>query len=306
MGDTVQKPGGDAAIVRIHRTNNAIAVKCDVTPRYVQADPFVGGQQAVAEVWRNITAVGALPLAITDNLNFGNPQKPEIMGQFVLAVRGIGEACRALDFPVVSGNVSLYNETNGQAILPTPAIGGVGLMQDVTKHASAPFKAAGEAIIVIGDTRGHLGQSIYVREIHGREEGAVPALDLKVERRNGDFVRGLISSGHVTTVHDASDGGLAVTIAEMAMSSGIGATVTAPKAASRTGFWFGEDQARYVLAVPAVEVERLLSDAKLAGVPAFKLGETGGTTLTFDSEAAVSVAALRAANEEWLPKLMAS
>jgi len=306
MGDTVQKPGGDAAIVRIHRTNKAIAVKCDVTPRYVQADPFLGGQQAVAEVWRNITAVGALPLAITDNLNFGNPQKPEIMGQFVMAVRGIGEACRALDFPVVSGNVSLYNETNGQAILPTPAIGGVGLMKDVTKHASVPFKASGETLIVIGDTRGHLGQSIYVREILGREEGPAPAVDLKVERRNGEFVRGLITSGRVTTVHDASDGGLAVAIAEMAMSSGIGATVTTPKTSSRTGFWFGEDQARYVLAVPAPEAERLLSEAKLAGVPAHKLGETGGAALVFDGEPAVSVAGLKAAHEEWLPKLMAS
>jgi phosphoribosylformylglycinamidine synthase len=306
MGDTVQKPGGDAAIVRIHRTNKAIAVKCDVTPRYVQADPFLGGQQAVAEVWRNITAVGALPLAITDNLNFGNPQKPEIMGQFVMAVRGIGEACRALDFPVVSGNVSLYNETNGQAILPTPAIGGVGLMKDVTKHASVPFKASGETIIVIGDTRGHLGQSIYVREILGREEGPAPAIDLKIERRNGEFVRGLISSGRVTTVHDASDGGLAVAIAEMAMSSGIGATVSTPKTSSRTGFWFGEDQARYVLAVPAPEAERLMSEAKLAGVPALKLGETGGAALVFDGEPAVSVAGLKAAHEEWLPKLMAS
>jgi phosphoribosylformylglycinamidine synthase len=206
----------------------------------------------------------------------------------------------------VSGNVSLYNETNGQAILPTPAIGGVGLMKDVTKHASVPFKASGETIIVIGDTRGHLGQSIYVREIHGREEGAAPAIDLKIERRNGDFVRGLISSGRVTTVHDASDGGLAVAIAEMAMSSGIGATVSTPKTSSRTGFWFGEDQARYVLAVPAPEAERLMSEAKLAGVPALKLGETGGTALVFDGEPAVSVAALKSAHEEWLPKLMAS
>ena len=305
MGDTVQKPGGDAAIVRIHRTNKAIAVKCDVTPRYVQADPFAGGQQAVAETWRNLTAVGATPLAITDNLNFGNPQRPEIMGQFVLAVRGIGDACRALDFPVVSGNVSLYNETNGQAILPTPAIGGVGLMKDVTKHASVPFKGDGHAIILIGDTKGHLGQSIYVREILGREEGAAPAIDLKVERRNGDFVRGLIEAGRLATVHDVSDGGLAVAIAEMAMSSGIGARVACPGTGSRTGFWFGEDQARYVLAVAAGDVERILSDAKLAGVPASKLGETGGTMLQIDGEAGVSVKALKAAHEEWLPRLMA-
>ena len=304
MADTVQKPGGDAAIVRIHRTNKAIAVTCDVTPRYVQADPHVGGQQAVAEVWRNLTSVGATPLAITDNLNFGNPRRPEIMGQFVLAVQGIGEACRALDFPVVSGNVSLYNETNGQGILPTPTIGGVGLMKDVTRNASVPFKVAGDTIILIGDTKGHLGQSIYVREIHGLEEGPAPAVDLKVERRNGEFVRGLISAGRVTTVHDVSDGGLAIAIAEMAMSSGIGASVVAPKAASRTAFWYGEDQARYVLALSASEAERVLSEAKLAGVPAAKLGETGGTGLTFDAEEAIAVSALRQAHEEWLPKLM--
>jgi phosphoribosylformylglycinamidine synthase len=306
MGDTVQKPGGDAAIVRIHRTNKAIAVKCDVTPRYVQADPFAGGQQAVAETWRNLTAVGATPLAITDNLNFGNPQRPEIMGQFVLAVRGIGDACRALDFPVVSGNVSLYNETNGQAILPTPAIGGVGLMKDVTRHASVPFKAAGETIILIGETKGHLGQSIYVREILGREEGPAPAIDLKVERRNGDFVRDLIVSGRLKTVHDVSDGGLAVALAEMTMSSGIGARVTMPGSGSRTGFWFGEDQARYVVTLPAAEAERVLSEAKLAGVPAARLGETGGASLQFDAEAGVAVAALKAAHEAWLPQLMAS
>jgi phosphoribosylformylglycinamidine synthase len=306
MGDTVQKPGGDAAIVRIHRTNKAIAVKCDVTPRYVQADPFAGGQQAVAETWRNLTAVGATPLAITDNLNFGNPQRPEIMGQFVLAVRGIGDACRALDFPVVSGNVSLYNETNGQAILPTPAIGGVGLMKDVTRHASVPFKAAGETIILIGETKGHLGQSIYVREILGREEGPAPAIDLKVERRNGDFVRDLIVSGRLKTVHDVSDGGLAVALAEMAMSSGIGARLTMPGSGSRTGFWFGEDQARYVVTVPAAEAERVLSEAKLAGVPAVRLGEAGGASLQFDAEAGVAVAALKAAHEAWLPQLMAS
>lgn len=306
MADTVQKPGGDAAIVRIHRTNKAIAVKCDVTPRYVQADPHTGGMQAVAETWRNLTAVGATPLAVTDNLNFGNPQRPEIMGQFVMAVRGIGDACRALDFPVVSGNVSLYNETNGQAILPTPAIGGVGLMKDVTKHASVPFKAAGEVILLVGDTRGHLGQSIYVREVLGREDGGAPPVDLKVERRNGDFVRSLVETGRVRTVHDVSDGGLAVAIAEMAMSSGIGASVKAPAAATRTGFWFGEDQARYVLAVGAAEGERILSEAKLAGVPVARIGETGGTALAFDDDAPVAVATLKAAHEAWLPKLMAS
>jgi phosphoribosylformylglycinamidine synthase subunit PurL len=306
MADTVQKPGGDAAIVRIHGTNKAIAVTTDVTPRYVQADPYIGGVQAVAETWRNITAVGAVPLAITDNLNFGNPQRPEIMGQFVLAVRGIGDACRALDFPVVSGNVSLYNETNGQAILPTPAIGGVGLMKDVTKHATIPFKAAGETIIVIGETKGHLGQSIYLREILGREEGAPPPVDLKVERRNGDFVRGLIAAGRVTAVHDASDGGLAVTLVEMAMASGIGAALTTPQTPSRVGFWFGEDQARYVLTAEAAEADHILAEAAAAGIPAVKLGTTGGEALKIDGEDPFPTARLRQLNEEWLPKLMAA
>ena len=305
MADTVQKPGGDAAIVRIHGTSKAVALKCDVTPRYVEADPYVGGQQAVAETWRNLTAVGATPLAITDNLNFGNPQRPEIMGQFVLAVRGIGDACRALDFPVVSGNVSLYNETNGQAILPTPAIGGVGLLKDVTKHATIPFKAAGETIIVIGETKGHLGQSLYLREILGREEGSAPPVDLKVERRNGDFVRALIASGRVTAVHDVSDGGLAVAIAEMAMSSGVGATLTTPETPSRAAFWFGEDQARYVVTAKPSEADKILAEAKSAGVPTLRLGQTGGDAVKVDGESA-PVARLKQLNEEWLPKLMSA
>jgi phosphoribosylformylglycinamidine synthase len=304
MADTVQKPGGDAAIVRIHRTNKAIAVCTDVTPRYVQADPFLGGQQAVAETWRNLTAVGATPLAITDNLNFGNPQKPEIMGQFVLAVRGIGEACRALDFPVVSGNVSLYNETNGQAILPTPAIGGVGLLKDVNRHATIPFKAAGETVIVIGETKGHLGQSIYLREMHSREEGLPPPVDLKAERRHGDFVRTLISAGRVSAVHDVSDGGIAIAVAEMGMASGIGVTVSAPSGQAGAAFWFGEDQARYVITAVASEAERIVAEARLAQVPAFVLGTTMGDALKFDGEDPVAISRLKAANEAWLPKLM--
>jgi phosphoribosylformylglycinamidine synthase len=306
MADTVQKPGGDAAIVRIHNTNKAVALTTDVTPRYVHADPYIGGMQAVAESWRNLTAVGATPLAITDNLNFGNPQRPEIMGQFVLAVRGIGDACRALDYPVVSGNVSLYNETNGQGILPTPAIGGVGLLNDVTKHATIPFKAVGETIIVIGETKGHLGQSIYLREILGREEGPPPPVDLKVERRNGDFVRTLITTGRVTAVHDVSDGGLAVTIAEMAMSSGLGATLTTPQTASRAAFWFGEDQARYVVTVKADDADKLLAEAKAAGIPATKLGTTAAENLTLDGEDPFPAPRLRKLNEEWLPKLMSA
>ncbi|HIJ39322.1 MAG TPA: phosphoribosylformylglycinamidine synthase subunit PurL, partial [Rhodospirillaceae bacterium] len=223
MNDTVQRPGGDAGIVRIHGSGKALAITTDCTPRYCLADPHEGGRQAVAEAFRNLCAVGARPLAVTDNLNFGNPEKPEIMGQIVEAIQGMGEACRSLDFPVVSGNVSLYNETNGQAILPTPAIGAVGLIDDVTLTASLPFKAEGDSIILIGETKGWLGASLYLREILGREDGAPPPVALHREKRDGEFVRLMIAQGHLTAVHDISDGGLLVALAEMAMSSGLGA-----------------------------------------------------------------------------------
>ncbi len=217
LGNTVQRPGGDAAVVRVQDGPKGLALTVDVTPRYCDADPYQGGMQAVAEAWRNITAVGGRPLAITDNLNFGNPERPEIMGQFVGCLKGISEACRALDFPVVSGNVSLYNETNGRGILPTPSIGGVGVLDDFTKSATLAFKAADEAILLIGDTQGWLGQSVYLRDVCGREEGAPPPVDLAAEKRNGDVVRGMIRAGTATAAHDLSDGGLLVALAEMAI-----------------------------------------------------------------------------------------
>src|SRR5476651_1744383 len=241
MNDTVQHPGGDAAVVRVHGTQKALAITTDVTPRYCQADPYNGGAQAVVEAWRNLTAVGATPLAVTDNLNFGNPQKPGIMGQIVSAIDGIGAACRALDFPVIGGNCSLYNETNGEGILPTPAIGAVGLMKDVTKMATVAFKRDGDVVILIGETGGHLGQSIYLREIEGREEGAPPPVDLALEKKHGDFVRGLIASGRVDTVHDVSDGGVLVAVAEMAMAGKIGASIGMASLPEAVPFWFGED-----------------------------------------------------------------
>src|SRR6266542_751480 len=223
LGNTVQRPGGDAAVVRINDGPKALALTTDVTPRYCEADPFEGGKQAVAEAWRNLTAVGAKPLALTDNLNFGNPERPEIMGQLVGAIRGIAEAAKALEFPVVSGNVSLYNETNGRAILPTPTIGGVGLLDDFQTSATIAFKAEGEPILLVGDTKGWLGQSLYLRDICCREEGAPPPVYLEAERRTGDLVRALIGDGLATAVHDVSDGGLLVAVAEMALASGIGA-----------------------------------------------------------------------------------
>ena len=303
LGNTVQRPGGDAAVVRINDGPKALALTADVTPRYCEADPFEGGKQAVAEAWRNLTAVGARPLAVTDNLNFGNPERPDIMGQFVGCVRGIGEACRALDFPVVSGNVSLYNETNGRAILPTPTIGGVGLLDQFTKSMTIAFKAEDEAIFLIGETRGWLGQSVYSRDLCGREEGAPPPVDLAAERRHGDLVRGLIRDGLITAAHDVSDGGLLVAVAEMAIASGIGAVLEAPAGIPAHAFWFGEDQARYV--VTTKQSQPVLERAKAAGVPVIPLGATGGTLLAIAGERPLRIDDLKRRFEAWLPTYMA-
>jgi phosphoribosylformylglycinamidine synthase II len=303
LGNTVQRPGGDAAVIRINDGPKALALTADVTPRYCEADPFEGGKQAVAEAWRNLSAVGAKPLALTDNLNFGNPERPEIMGQFVGCVRGIGAAARALDFPVVSGNVSLYNETNGRAILPTPTIGGVGLIDEFTKSMTLAFKSEGEAILVIGNTSGWLGQSLYLREVCGREEGAPPPVDLAAERRHGDFIRTLIRDGLITAAHDVSDGGLLVALAEMAIAPGIGAVLEAPSELSAHAFWFGEDQARYV--VTARNVEPIMERAKVAGVPVMPLGATGGALVSLGGERPLRVADLKQRFEAWLPAYMA-
>ena len=306
-GNTVQKPGGDAAIVRVEDGPRGLAMTADVTPRYCEADPVEGGKQAVAEAWRNITAVGGKPLAITDNLNFGNPEKPEVMGQLVGCLKGIGEACKALDFPVVSGNVSLYNETNGVGILPTPTIGGVGVLDDVTRHATIDLKRDGDLLVLVGETAGWLGQSVYLSVIDGREAGAPPPVDLAVERRNGDFVRGLITSGLVDTVHDLSDGGLAVALAEMAMAGGRGAALPeVPEGLLTHAYLFGEDQARYLLAVDPETVPDLLYSASAQGIPAGVVGVVGGDGLTLPRGEAIAVADLRAAHEGWLPAYMAS
>ncbi len=288
-GDTVQAPGGDAAVVRVHGSGKALAMSTDCTPRYCYADPYEGGKQAVAETYRNISAVGATPLAITNCLNFANPQRPEIMAQIVHALGGMAEACRALDYPIVSGNVSLYNESKatggGSAILPTPAIGGVGLMADWTKTATIAFKGEGEAIWLIGGEGTHLGQSIWLREVHGQEAGAPPPIDLAAERAHGDTVRALVQAGTVTAVHDISDGGLIVTVAEMALAGKIGATLDAMNTAQA----FGEDQARYVVTTPA--------NVTLDG--AVRIGTTGG-----DSVTGVPLSTLRTAHEGFLPNLM--
>jgi phosphoribosylformylglycinamidine synthase len=306
LGNTVQRPGGDAAVLRIEEGPKGLALTTDVTERYCEADPFEGGKQAVAEAWRNLCAVGARPLAVTDNLNFGNPERPDIMGQFVGCVRGIAQACEALDFPVVSGNVSLYNETSGRAILPTPTIGGVGVLEDFTKSASLAFKGAGEAILLVGDTTGWLGQSLYLREVCAQEDGAPPPVDLAAERLRGEWVRSQIAEGRLTAVHDVSDGGLLIALAEMAMASGIGARLDAPPSLLPAhAYWFGEDQARYVVTTAVAEAEALMGQATAAGIPVRRIGLTSGDALTVPGERPIVLSALSERFESWLPTYMA-
>ncbi|HEX3535565.1 MAG TPA: phosphoribosylformylglycinamidine synthase subunit PurL [Stellaceae bacterium] len=303
MGNTVKRPGGDAAVIRLSDAGKALALSTDATPRYCRADPVRGGMQAVAESWRNLSAVGAQPLALTDNMNFGNPEKPEIMGEFAGVVEGMRAACSALDYPVVSGNVSLYNETSGAAILPTPVIGGVGLIADAAKAVDLSLKSDGNALILIGETTGHLGASLYLRHIEGRDDGPPPPVDLAAERRNGDFVRAEIAAGRVAACHDISDGGLLVAIAEMAMAGGRGAALAAaPAGLPPYAFWFGEDQARYL--VETATPELFLASAKNAGIYAQRIATVSGAALTLPGTDAISVAELKAANEAWLPGFM--
>jgi phosphoribosylformylglycinamidine synthase subunit PurL len=304
MNDTIVRPGGDAAVVRVRDTNKALAMTVDCTPRYCVAHPETGGAQAVAEAWRNLTATGATPLALTNNMNFGNPERPRIMGQFVGCIAGMRAAAKRLDFPVVSGNVSLYNETDGEAILPTPVIGGVGVLEDVSKHATVALKNSGETLVLIGETTGWLGQSIYLREIDGREAGAPPPVDLDVEKANGDFTRGLIQENIVSACHDVSDGGVAVAVAEMALASnGFGATVDMTGEAPAHALLFGEDQARYL--VTTDDDERVLADARAAGVPACVIGRTTDDgRLTLGPDDSISLGMLRSGHEGWLPDFM--
>ncbi len=306
MGDTVIAPGGDAALIRIHGTNRGIAITTDVTPRYVLADPKEGGKQAVAETYRNICATGAAPLAITDCLNFGNPERPEIMAQLVGAIEGMAEACEVLGYPVVSGNVSLYNETNGVAIPPTPAIGAVGVIDDVTKAARVGGALAGDELIAVGVTRGHLGQSLYLRDLFHIERGAPPHVDLEAERRNGETIRRLIAEGLVTACHDVSDGGLLVAAAEMALASGEGLDLKTPVKARRAAYWFGEDQSRYLVACAPGAGDTLLLKAAMAGVQASKIGRFGGAMIRLDDIDTLSLLDLADLHDRPLPDFLSA
>ena len=302
MADTVLPPGSDAGVVRVHGSDKAIAFTSDVTPRYCRADPERGGMQAVAEAYRNLSVTGALPLAATDNLNFGNPERPEIMGQFVGCIRGIAAACAALDMPIVSGNVSLYNETEGRAILPTPTIGAVGLLPSLGGLIRMAPRA-GDVLLLLGTTHGHLGQSALLAEVFGREEGEAPPVDLGAERAAGRFVRDAKAAGLVSAAHDLSDGGLAVAAAEMALAGGVGVEIFADAELGAAGWFFGEDQGRYLLACPADDVDRLLVRALDAGVPLRVVGEARGGDLVL-GESRVGLEALAAAHGGALERLL--
>ncbi|WP_069299229.1 phosphoribosylformylglycinamidine synthase subunit PurL [Neptunicoccus sediminis] len=295
MADTVKRPGSDAGVVRVHGTAKALAFTSDVTPRYCKANPHEGGKQAVAEAYRNLCATGAKPLATTDNMNFGNPEKPEIMGQFVGCIHGIGEACSALDMPIVSGNVSLYNETDGVGILPTPTIGAVGLLSSLDELIGTQAED-GDALVLIGDTEGHLGQSALLKEVFDREDGDAPHVDLDKERAAGEFIRALQSKGLITAAHDLSDGGLALAVADMAFASDCGVTVRD----GDTGWFFGEDQARYLVATG--NADAVLEAARDAGVPAETIGSFGGNDITL-GDGSLPLSTARAAFAECLPKV---
>ncbi|MCH2165754.1 MAG: phosphoribosylformylglycinamidine synthase subunit PurL [Marinovum sp.] len=297
MADTIRTPGAGAGVVRVHGSSKALAFSSDVTPRYVRANPVEGGKQAVAECYRNLTAVGAKPLATTDNLNFGNPEKPEIMGQFVGALDGIGQACIALDMPIVSGNVSLYNETDGQPILPTPTIGAVGLIEDVDQ-AIMDYARDGHVALVLGETEGHLGCSALLAEVFNRTDGDAPTVNLDAERAHGDFIRDNLD--WIKCCADISDGGLALAAYEMAAAADVGMVLDA----ADTPSLFGEDQARYLIACNFDQAEALMVAAGRAGVPLASVGRfTGGDVVIGGVSAPLEE--LRALSDATLPGLFA-
>ncbi|MBO6815571.1 MAG: phosphoribosylformylglycinamidine synthase subunit PurL [Rhizobiaceae bacterium] len=308
QSNSLQIPGGDAGVIRLtdengDPTGRALAFTSDVTPRYVEADPFEGGKQAVAECFRNLCAVGAEPLATTDNLNFGNPEKPEIMGQFVFAINGIGEAVSSLSMPIVSGNVSLYNETNGQAILPTPTIAAVGLIEETDKMAKVLGANEGDVVFLIGTEANHLGQSLYLRECLGIEDGPPPPVDLMTERMRGEFVRAAIGSGEITSCHDVSDGGLAIALAEMCLANNLGMTIDLASETPHASL-FGEDQSRYIMTMQESYANMFAANAEGSGVFFSRLGTVGGDSLTIGKYVSLSVQEMRATHEAWFPEYM--
>ena len=299
MNDTVLRPGGDAAIVRVHGTNKGLAISTDSTPRYCSADPEEGGKQVVAESWRNITSVGALPIAITDCMNFGNPEKEEIMGQFAGVVTGMIEACQILDYPVVSGNVSLYNETNGKGINPTPAIGGVGLIEDLNHFSTAFLKRDNDNLLIIGKTNGHLGQSIYLKEILNITSGQPPKVNLEDERKIGNTIRDLININKLDTVHDISDGGFLIALAEMSISGGIGVKLNLDEGSMNHRFLFGEDQGRYIIAIPDSMLTSITDILISKNIFYQNIGKSYGEKIILNDNEEIQIKSLKKIHENW-------
>ena len=299
MGDTIERPGGDAAVIRVHGTNKAIAATVDCTPRYCFAHPYTGGMQAVCETYRNLSAVGAEPRAITNCLNFGNPEKKEIMGQFVDVIKGMKEACEALDYPVISGNVSLYNETNGVGIKPTPTIGGVGLILDTKKSVNTSLKETENLIYIIGETKGHIHQSALCHDVLYLKNGPPPTINLAEEKKNSLFIRELIIHDFAQSAHDVSDGGIALAIAEMCMTGKIGAKIVSNLTGTeRIKFLFGEDQARYLVEIKPDNLENVIKLAKKQEISLLQLGFTTKDYLSID-ETKFSVDELSKLNNKW-------
>lgn len=319
MGDTMDSSssGGDAAIVRIHGTNKALAICSDCNPHYVAADPYEGGKAVVAEAYRNLSAVGAKPIAITDNLNFGNPEKPATMGYIVKAIEGMAEACNKLDFPVVSGNVSLYNETDGIAIPPTPVCGGVGLIEDVSKIATLKGAQPGDALILVGRTTPNMSATLYGREwlgLKGEELGPPPSVPLATEVKNSGFIRKVIEDGLVSAVHDISDGGAACALAEMSLASNVSSQMLSRRESAMIAF-FGESHGRYLVALPQDKIDGFNAAIRDMNIVAQHIGdfletpegETPSLHLALDQIGTgvnIKLDTLREAHEGWLPRYM--
>ena len=298
MADTVVRPGSDAAVVRVHGTNKGIAISTDCSPTYCRHNSYEGGKHAVVETWRNIVASGAEPIAITDCMNFGNPEKPEIMGQFVECIRGMGDACSKLNYPVISGNVSLYNETNGEGIYPTPAIGGVGLIRDLSNTMTIDLKNEGNVLCLIGESNNHLGNSHYLSIIQSREDGGTPSINLDDELKNGKFILDCIAKKLLKSVHDVGEGGVLVAIAEMCISGKQGIKIDITKDFLH-GFFFGEDQARYLVEVSQNKLEQLEVDASKSAVKIERIGEIGGTSISINSIGEVELSSLIDHHTKW-------
>ena len=307
MGDTIQKPGSDAGIVRVHGTKKAIAASVDSSASYCFSHPFTGGKQVVCESWRNLISVGAKPIAITNCLNFGNPEKEKNMGEFVECVEGITEASKYLNFPVVSGNVSFYNETKDKGIKPTPTIGGVGLINDYQKMITMGFKTSGNFVYVIGKTEGHLEQSIFARDLLSEKKGPPPNINLFNEKNIGENVLNLINENLIVSCHDVSLGGILTAVSKMCINGNKGIKINQLKGLiNKFEYFFGEDQGRYIVEIPKENVEKVNQILEKNSVHYDELGIVDKKMLNFNSNIKLPVEELKEVHKYWLTKYMDS